>query len=128
MLQKYGYNIPANMYAAAALRRLLVLNEATWGSAEVKKRASKLLQDITTGLEQWGTTQAPDGSTVYAYEVRSVTRAECKRVDNRAKQVYATPQECHEACCMLHLDVRCTCVCNACTIQGRPMLVDDQQH
>lgn len=67
--QKYGYNIPANMYAAAALRRLLVLNQAVWGSAEVTRRAGQLLQDITEGLEQWAFTKAPDGSTVYAYEV-----------------------------------------------------------
>lgn len=57
------------MYAAGALRRLLVLNEATWRSQEVSTRAGKLLSDITHGLEKWGTTKAPDGSTVYAYEV-----------------------------------------------------------
>lgn len=68
-VQKYGYNIPANMYAAGALRRLLVLNAATWGSEEVKERATMLLDDIKEGLAKWGTTKAPDGSTVYAYEV-----------------------------------------------------------
>jgi hypothetical protein len=69
-LQKYGYNIPANMYAAGALRRLLALNTAVWGSAEVERRAGQLLQDIRQGLNKWGTTTAPDGSKVYAYEVR----------------------------------------------------------
>lgn len=68
-VQKYGFNIPANMYAAGALRRLLALNEAIWGSAEVQRRAGQLLQDISSGLEKWATTKAPDGSTVYAYEV-----------------------------------------------------------
>lgn len=57
------------MYAAGALRRLLVLNDATWGSQEVKRRAGQLLQDITQALDKWGTTKTPDGSTVYAYEV-----------------------------------------------------------
>jgi hypothetical protein len=68
-LQKYGYNIPANMYAAGALRRLLMLNQAVWGSEEVTDRVLQLLKDIHEGLEKWGMTKAPDGSTVYAYEV-----------------------------------------------------------
>jgi meiotically up-regulated gene 157 (Mug157) protein len=68
-VQKYGFNIPANMYAAGALRRLLALNEALWGSAEVQRRAGQLLADISAGLQKWATTKAPDGSTVYAYEV-----------------------------------------------------------
>lgn len=71
--QKYGYNIPANMYAAGALRRLLLLNEATWSSQEVQRRAGQLLQDIKQGLAKWGTTTAPDGSIVYAYEVSRVS-------------------------------------------------------
>jgi meiotically up-regulated gene 157 (Mug157) protein len=58
------------MYAAGALRRLLALNTAGWGSAEVERRAGQLLQDIRQGLDKWGTTTAPDGSKVYAYEVR----------------------------------------------------------
>jgi meiotically up-regulated gene 157 (Mug157) protein len=76
LLQKYGYNIPANMYAAGALRRLLMLNQAVWGSEEVTDRVLQLLKDIHEGLEKWGMTKAPDGSTVYAYEVgRSPARA-----------------------------------------------------
>lgn len=73
--QKYGYNIPANMYAAGALRRLLALNEALWGSAEVQRRAGQLLADISAGLQKWATTKAPDGSTVYAYEVDGLGNA-----------------------------------------------------
>jgi meiotically up-regulated gene 157 (Mug157) protein len=69
-VQVYGFNIPANMYAAGALRRLLALNTAVWGSKDVERRAGQLLQDIQQGLEQWGTTTAPDGSTVYADERR----------------------------------------------------------
>jgi hypothetical protein len=46
-----------------------VLNDAVWESRDIQRRAGQLLQDITEGLKQWGTTTAPDGSTVYAYEV-----------------------------------------------------------
>lgn len=35
-VQVYGFNIPANMYAAGALQRLLALNTAVWGSKEVE--------------------------------------------------------------------------------------------
>lgn len=57
------------MYAAGALRRLLMLNQAVWGSEEIADRVLQLLKDIHEGLEKWGMTKAPDGSTVYAYEV-----------------------------------------------------------
>lgn len=67
--QKYGYNIPANMYAAGALQRLLQLNSATWQSKEISKRAGKLLNDIRQGLNEHAVVQAPDGSSVCAYEV-----------------------------------------------------------
>lgn len=47
--QVYGYNIPANMYAAASLDRALWLNQRLWGCPSIQQQATKLAGDIRTG-------------------------------------------------------------------------------
>ena len=47
---KYGYSIPSNIYAAAALQRALEINQAIWHNEEFKKKASKLLRDVESGM------------------------------------------------------------------------------
>ncbi|EFN57713.1 hypothetical protein CHLNCDRAFT_142936 [Chlorella variabilis] len=66
--QQYGYNVPVNMYAQAALERALELNAALWRRKDFEERASMLAQGMREGIEQWGIVEV-DGERVYAYEV-----------------------------------------------------------
>ncbi len=67
---QYGYLVPANILAAAGLERMLVLNQRIWHHDELRAKASKLLQDITQGIEAYGIVKMQDtGERVYAYEV-----------------------------------------------------------
>lgn len=43
---KYGYNIPGNMYAAAALERAAQLNVEVWRDAEFGRAAAGLATEI----------------------------------------------------------------------------------
>ena len=40
---KYGYNIPGNMYAVAALERAVQLNADVWQDADFERAASQLV-------------------------------------------------------------------------------------
>ena len=40
---KYGYNIPGNMYAVAALERAVQLNAGVWQDADFERAASHLV-------------------------------------------------------------------------------------
>lgn len=64
----YGYLVPANIHAAAALERVLVMNQHVWHVNEIQEKASKLLQDITDGINKHGIVER-DGVRMYAYEV-----------------------------------------------------------
>ncbi|PSC74838.1 glycosyl hydrolase [Micractinium conductrix] len=65
---EFGFPVAANMYAAAGLERALELNRQIWRSAEFDAKASRLLQEIQTGIEQHGRVEV-QGEKVYAYEV-----------------------------------------------------------
>jgi uncharacterized protein len=67
--QRYGYNIPANMYAVGALDRALQLNADVWKSASLSARVTHLAAAIRRGIEQYGIVETEDGAVVYAYEV-----------------------------------------------------------
>ncbi len=67
--QRYGYNIPVNMYAAVALERALQLNEDVWKSASLSARATRLVAAIHRGIKEYGIVETDDGAVVYAYEV-----------------------------------------------------------
>lgn len=47
--QVHCYNVPVNMYAAAALERALELNAHIWRSESFEQRATKLLEGIQQG-------------------------------------------------------------------------------
>jgi meiotically up-regulated gene 157 (Mug157) protein len=66
---QYGYLVPANIHAAAALERLLILNKRIWRHDELETKTSKLLKDIEQGINQYGIVQSEDGERTYAYEV-----------------------------------------------------------
>jgi uncharacterized protein len=66
---QYGYLIPANIHAAAALQRLLILNDRLWKDMELKEKASKLLKDIEKGINEYGVVEGDSGESIYAYEV-----------------------------------------------------------
>jgi meiotically up-regulated gene 157 (Mug157) protein len=66
----YGYLIPANIHAAAALERVLVLNDQIWKHGDLARKASKLLRDIEDGINKFGiVTDNSTGERMYAYEV-----------------------------------------------------------
>lgn len=66
---QFGYLIPANMHAAAALQRVIILNERIWKSQAMARKASKLLKEIEEGIEKFGIVHGPSGEPMYAYEV-----------------------------------------------------------
>lgn len=96
--QVHAYNVPVNMYAAAALERALQLNTDIWRSDSFERRARKLLSGIQqgkraspgkmdrplmyagpspkprrtvhrAGIERWGVVEVEPSVRVYAYEV-----------------------------------------------------------
>ena len=67
---KYGYLIPANIFAAGALERTLSLNQRIWHSDALDKKATRLLREIEDGIRQHGVIKAKNtGESIYAYEV-----------------------------------------------------------
>ena len=48
-LQTYGYNVPVNMYAQAALERALEINAQVWRSASFEERARALADTMRQG-------------------------------------------------------------------------------
>ena len=70
----HHYSIPANIYAASALERVLVLNEKIWKDDELGRKATELLGDIEKGIVTYGIVDlGPQcGGTVYAYEVNGL--------------------------------------------------------
>jgi len=70
---KYGYNIPSNIYAAAALERSLALNENVWKSEALERKVRTLLGDIEAGIEKYGVVEVETENgrklAVYAYEI-----------------------------------------------------------
>eukprot|EP01025_Chloroclados_australasicus_P038363 TRINITY_DN39439_c0_g1_i20.p1 TRINITY_DN39439_c0_g1~~TRINITY_DN39439_c0_g1_i20.p1 ORF type:complete len:608 (-),score=51.96 TRINITY_DN39439_c0_g1_i20:2128-3951(-) len=72
--QQYGYHIPGNMYAAGALRRMLMLNKHVWGrNMQFERKAHQLLMDIEKGIQNWGLNSSliddNYGVSHYVYEV-----------------------------------------------------------
>jgi meiotically up-regulated gene 157 (Mug157) protein len=61
--------VPANIHAAAALQRTLILNDRIWHSEDLKLKASKLLTEIENGINTFGIVKGKSGEPMYAYEV-----------------------------------------------------------
>jgi meiotically up-regulated gene 157 (Mug157) protein len=72
---EYGYLIPANIHAAAALERVLILNEELWKVPSLHQKANQLLHDITEGIQRFGIVSTSEGDAVYAYEVDGLGNA-----------------------------------------------------
>lgn len=67
-MQAYGFNIPANLYAATSLQRLVELNEALWQDPVVHAAAGTMAAEVLQGVQQFGIVEVA-GERVYAYEV-----------------------------------------------------------
>lgn len=52
--QAYPYNIPVNMYAAGALKRLAALNEVVWQDADIAELTKVIGDGIKQGVEKHG--------------------------------------------------------------------------
>jgi meiotically up-regulated gene 157 (Mug157) protein len=75
--QTLPFNIPVNMYIAAALERALALNALIWRSPHIDGPARQLLADIRAGIERFGVVPV-DGDPaqkMYAYEVDGLGNA-----------------------------------------------------
>lgn len=66
--QTHGFNVPANMYAAVALKRLAALNDDVWKHPDIHTRAKAMADAIRHGITTHGIV-INKGQRVYAYEV-----------------------------------------------------------
>lgn len=65
----YGYNIPANMYAAVVLGYMAELADTVWHDAPLAAEAAALGKEIRTGIETYGIVNDAEFGKIYAYEV-----------------------------------------------------------
>ncbi|MFJ3407827.1 glycoside hydrolase family 125 protein [Promicromonospora sp. NPDC090134] len=65
----YGYNVPGNALAAAALGQLAELATEVLHDADLAASATALRAEIERGIREHGVVPGPDGVPVYAYEV-----------------------------------------------------------
>lgn len=65
----YGYLIPANMMAAAALQNAEMICREVYRDTELEKEFRGLAGDIRNGIEEYGILEHPVYGRIYAYEV-----------------------------------------------------------
>ncbi|MFJ4076062.1 glycoside hydrolase family 125 protein [Curtobacterium sp. NPDC089991] len=65
----YGYNVPANLFAAEALLAVAAIAGDVWSDTGLADDADVLRASILDGVRQHGVVPGPDGEDVYAYEV-----------------------------------------------------------
>jgi meiotically up-regulated gene 157 (Mug157) protein len=65
----YGYNIPANLFAAQALLAVAELAEQVREDPDLATRARVLSGELRAGVEAFGIVDAANGGSIYAYEV-----------------------------------------------------------
>lgn len=65
---KYGYLIPANMFAVVVLKQLIEVAEAIFNDRDLAKQASLLANEIDQGIQKYGKVEHPEYGTIYAYE------------------------------------------------------------
>jgi meiotically up-regulated gene 157 (Mug157) protein len=87
----YGYSIPSNIYAAAALERVLELNKRVWRNKNLESRAQKLLQEIEAGIREYGVVEVDDGIKIYAYEVDGLGGKETQMDDANIPSLLSIP-------------------------------------
>lgn len=66
---KYGYLVPANMFAVVVLGHLNKFAETIYHDANLATRAAKLRQEIDEGIQAHGLVDHPEFGKIYAYEV-----------------------------------------------------------
>ncbi|GAA2682948.1 MULTISPECIES: glycoside hydrolase family 125 protein [Actinosynnema] len=64
----YGYNIPANLFAAQALRAIAEIAEEVWADADLAADARALCAELVAAVEAHGIVEH-GGERIYAYEV-----------------------------------------------------------
>ncbi|ROS65178.1 hypothetical protein EDF42_1600 [Curtobacterium sp. PhB172] len=65
----YGYNVPANLFAAEALLAVAAIARDVWSDTGLADDADVLRASILDGVRQHGVVAGPAGEDVYAYEV-----------------------------------------------------------
>jgi len=65
---RYGYLIPANMFAAVVLDYLAEIAREVWKDGELAEEARALGAEIRAGIEKFGTVDHPEYGRIYAYE------------------------------------------------------------
>ena len=65
----YPFNIPANLFAVASLRRMAAMAQALHGDADFARRCLALAQGVEAALRAHGLMRDADGPPVWAYEV-----------------------------------------------------------
>lgn len=66
---KYGYLIPANMFAVVTLQYMAEIATNLWNAPHIASRASSLAKEINDGILQHGIVDHPSHGRIYAYEV-----------------------------------------------------------
>lgn len=66
---RYGYLVPANMFAWVVLGNLIEILQAIYQDAALAEKAKQLRQDIKEGIEAYAVIHHPVYGPVYAYEV-----------------------------------------------------------
>jgi len=65
----FGYNVPANLFAAEALLAVASIARDVWDDPVLADDADTLRSSITDGVAAHGVVPGPSGADVYAYEV-----------------------------------------------------------
>lgn len=71
----YGYNIPAQHFAASALRQIADIAAVGYGDDRLADRALAIRSLILAGVDQHGLVHQTDGTTAWAYEVDGLGKA-----------------------------------------------------
>lgn len=66
---RYGYLVPANMFAAVALGYVREMATDIWHDSELAGKAQKLASEIRQGINDHGIVQHHEFGKIYAYEV-----------------------------------------------------------
>ncbi|GAB2540810.1 glycoside hydrolase family 125 protein [Gracilibacillus alcaliphilus] len=65
---KYGYLVPANMFAVVSLQQLSEIATEVLRDVELAAKAEKLAQEIDQGIKEYGTIDHPTYGQIYVYE------------------------------------------------------------
>jgi meiotically up-regulated gene 157 (Mug157) protein len=70
----YGYLVPANMFAVAALGQLAQIAEGVLGDTALAEQARQLAQEIDAGIRTHAVVEHPAYGRIYAYETDGMGR------------------------------------------------------